>query len=338
MLYRRPFTHARHADQREKRPMKKIVLEEHFLTSDMLDYWAPTMATVPPALTAKLQRQLLDFGEERLGIMEQGEIEKAVLSLAGPGIQAEPDAAVAVRRAKRSNDELAAEIQKNPTRYGGFAHLPMQDARASADELERCVRELGLVGAMIDGQTQGHYMDEDQYNVFWERAEALDAPIYLHPGDPVASMPALAGHPKLLRATWEWGVETATHALRLVFAGTFDRYPKARLILGHLGETLPYLLWRFDSRVETLYGRSESMKLLPSEYIRRNIVVTSSGMCSKGPLECAIDGLGEENVMFSVDYPFEIAETAYAFIDNVDLPAPLMQKLVYDNAKRVLKL
>ncbi len=318
--------------------MKKIVLEEHFLTPDMLDYWAPTMSEVPAALTATLQRQLLDFGEERLSIMAAGEIEKAVLSLAGPGIQVEADVATAIRRAARANDELAVEIQKNPTRYDGFAHLPMQDPAAAADELERCVSDLGLVGAMIDGQTHGHYMDEDQYSVFWERAAGLDAPIYLHPGDPMSPMPALAGHPKLRRATWEWGVETATHALRLVFAGTFDRYPGARLILGHLGETLPYLLWRFDSRVETLYGRSETMKLLPSEYIRRNITLTTSGMCSKGPLVCAIDGMGEDSVMFSVDYPFEIAQTAFDFMNDVDLPAPLKQKVAYDNAKRILKL
>jgi 2,3-dihydroxybenzoate decarboxylase len=329
MLYRIPC---------KSTAMKKIALEEHFMTPDMLDYWAPTMVSVPPALTAKLQRQLLDFGEERLSIMDEGEQDIAILSLAGPGIQAEPDPAVAVRRAALCNDELAVEIQKNPARYGGFAHLPMQDPTAAADELERCVRDLGLIGAMIDGQTHGHYMDEDQYSVFWERAEALDAPIYLHPGDPISPMPALLGHPKLLRATWEWGVETATHALRLVFSGTFDRYPGARLILGHLGETLPYLLWRFDSRVETLYGRSESMKLLPSEYIRRNITLTTSGMCSKGPLVCAIDAMGEDNIMFSVDYPFEIAQTAYDFMNGVDLPAPLKQKLAYDNAKRILKL
>ena len=180
--------------------------------------------------------------------MDKAGIERAVLALAGPGVQAERDTATAIRNAKAGNDFLAKEIQKRPDRYSGFAHLPMQDAKAAADELERCVKELKFCGAMINGHTNGQYLDHPSLAPFWERAEALGTLIYIHPTDPVSVAPVLQGHPGLRRATWEWTFETGSHALRLVFGGVFDRFPKARLGLGHMGETLPFLLWRFDSR------------------------------------------------------------------------------------------
>lgn len=232
----------------------KIALEEHFLTPDMIDYWLPTVETIPQKVADRLRGQLLDFDGERLETMDKAGIDIAILSLSGPGVQAEPDTAAAIRRARLANDFLAEKIARHPTRYGGFAHLAMQDGKAAAEELDRCVSQLGFHGAMIDGQTNGHYLDEPQYDVFWERAAALDAPVYLHPADPEVAYAGLRGHEKLKRATWEWGVETATHALRIVFGGVFERHPKARLALGHLGETLPYLLWRFDSRITVLYG------------------------------------------------------------------------------------
>jgi 2,3-dihydroxybenzoate decarboxylase len=163
----------------------------------------------------------------------------------------------------------------------------------------------------------------------------LDAPIYIHPADPVTPSPALAGHEALRRATWEWGFETGSHALRLVFGGHFDRFPRARVILGHLGETLPYLLWRFDSRAK-LYG----VKLAkpPSQYIKENIVVTNSGMCSAEPLACAISALGHDHVMFAADYPFEQAEEAAHFIDTVALDERVRNDICFNTATRLLKL
>ena len=158
---------------------------------------------------------------------------------------------------------------------------------------------------MINGHTNGQYLDDPSLYPFWERAEALGAVIYLHPTDPVPA-PVLDGHKGLRRATWEWSFETGSHALRLVFGGIFDRFPRARLALGHLGETLPFLLWRFDSRAK-LYG----VKLAkpPSDYIKDNIVVTTSGMCSAEPLNCTIAALGHDRVMFAADYPFESAKS-----------------------------
>jgi 2,3-dihydroxybenzoate decarboxylase len=233
--------------------------------------------------------------------------------LAGPGVQVEPDAKIACRKARDANDFLAREIEKQPDRYYGFAHLPMQDARAAADELERCQRELKFCGAMINGHTNGQYLDHPSLQPFWDRAQALGAAIYIHPTDPVTPSRALDGHTGLRRATWEWGFETGSHALRLVFGGLFDRFPRTKLILGHLGETLPYLLWRFDSRAK-LYG----VKLAkpPSQYIKENFVVTTSGMCSAEPLTCAISALGPDRVMFAADYPFEATEEAAHFIDG----------------------
>jgi 2,3-dihydroxybenzoate decarboxylase len=313
----------------------KIALEEHCMTPGLVDYWRPTMTDVPQAVCDRILARLTDYTGERLEIMDRAGIAHSILAIAGPGVQAEPDAATATRRARESNDQLAAEIAKAPKRLGGLAHLAVQDGRAAADELERCVQELGFKGAMINGHTRGLYLDHPSVYPLWERAEALGAPIYIHPTDPVTPAPVLDGVHGVRRATWEWGFETGSHALRLVFSGTFDRFPKARLILGHLGETLPYLLWRFDSRAR-LYG--VKLKRKPSEYIRENIWVTMSGMYSAEPLRCAIDALGPDRVMFSADYPFEDAEEAGRFMDAAPLADDMRKAVAHDNAARLLKV
>lgn len=315
--------------------VKKIGLEEHFMCPEFEDYWKTTVGDVDPAIYARVVARLSDFGDQRLEAMDRGGMTRAVLSLAGPGVQIERDTATAVRMARVGNDILAREVQKRPNRYSGFAHLAMQDAKAAADELERCVRELGFPGVMINGHTNGQYLDHPSLAPFWERAEALGAIVYIHPTDPVTPAPVLEGHKGLRRATWEWGFETGSHALRLVFGGLFDRYPKVTLALGHLGETLPFLLWRFDSRAK-LYG----VKLAkpPSQYIRENIVVTTSGMFSAEPLNCSIAALGADRVMFSADYPFESIDEAAEFMDSVAIDEKLRADIAYNNAARLLKL
>src|SRR5215468_8377367 len=180
---------------------------------------------MPAAKRDNLLKRNTDFGEMRLASMDKAGISRAVLALAGPGVQAERDAAIAVKTAKAGNDFLAKEIQKRPDRYSGLAHLAMQDAKAAADELERCIKELKFCGAMINGHTNGQYLDYPSLNPFWERVEALGAVIYLHPVDPVTPAPVLEGHKGLRRATWEWTFETGSHALRLIFSGLFDRFP-----------------------------------------------------------------------------------------------------------------
>ena len=317
--------------------VRKLALEEHFLCPGLEEYWTKTVEDVPPELRTRLRARLTDFGETRLEVMDRTGIERAVLAMSGPGVQAERDSKTAVRKARKSNDFLAREIAKRPDRYSGFAHLPMQDARAAADELERCVRELKFCGAMINGHTNGQYLDDPSLHTFWERAEALGTLIYLHPADPVAPFPVLAGHKALKRATWEWTIETGSHALRLVFGGVFDRFPRAKVALGHMGETLPFQLWRFDSRAGPDFYAIKLAKL-PSEYIRQNIVVTTSGMCSAEPLQCTIDALGHHGVMFAADYPFESVEEAAHFIDGAPLAENVRADICFNNAARLLGL
>src|SRR5215813_13302656 len=315
--------------------VRKIALEEHFLCPDFIEYWNPTVVDLPAQRRDKALSRLIDFGEMRLTAMNEAGIARAVLALAGPGVQAERDTATAVRRARAANEFLAREIDKRSDRYSGFGHLAMQDALAAADELERCIRELRFCGVMINGHTNGQYLDNPALYPFWERAEALGAAIYIHPADPVAQPSVLSGYKVLMRPMWGWGFETGSHALRLVISGHFDRFPRSRLILGHLGETLPFLLWRFDSR-----AKFHGLKLNkpPSKYIRENVIVTTSGMCSAEPLNCTISALGADRVMFAADHPFETADEAGHFLDTVPLAENVRADIAYNNAVRVLGL
>jgi 2,3-dihydroxybenzoate decarboxylase len=315
--------------------VSKIALEEHFLSPGFEEYWKATVSDVDPAILQQVVARLSDFGELRLKSMDGAGITRSVLSIAGPGVQAERDAATAVKVARAGNDFLAREVEKRPDRYSGFGHLPMQEADAAADELERCMRDLKFAGCMINGHTNGQYLDHPSLAPFWERVDALGAIIYIHPTDPVAPSPALDGHKGLRRATWEWTFETGSHALRLVFGGVFDRYPRARIALGHMGESLPYMLWRFDSRAK-LYG--VKLARAPSDYIKENILVTTSGMCSAEPLNCAIAALGHDRIMFAADYPFEQAEEAGHWMDNVALDDKVRADIAHANAEKHFQL
>jgi 2,3-dihydroxybenzoate decarboxylase len=315
--------------------VKKIALEEHVLTPGLVEYWRSTMSELPPAAVENFFNRLSDFGDRRIEEMDKGGITRVVLSAAGPGVQAEADPATATRKSREANDFLATEIQKKPDRYSGFAHIAVQDPKNAADELERCVRDLKFCGAMINGHTRGRYLDDPMFDPVWERANALGAVIYIHPADPVAPLPVLEGYKVLSRPMWGWGVETGSHALRLIVGGHFERFPNAKLMLGHLGETLPFLLWRFDSR-----AKFQGLKLPkpPSEYIKRNVVVTTSGMCSLEPLRCSIDALGRGSVMFAADYPFENGEEAGHWMDTVPLDEGLRADVAYNNAAKLFGL
>jgi 2,3-dihydroxybenzoate decarboxylase len=320
------------------KPLGKIALEEHFMVPDFMEYFAETYPNISPEIAKLAPVALQDFGDHRLSIMDRHHIDFVVLSLAGPGVQVEKEPAVALKKSKSVNDFLATEIQKRPQRFGGFAHLPMQNPAAAADELERCVRDLGFQGAMINGQTNGEYLDLDKYSVFWERVAGLEAPVYLHPANPVDRPATYAGHTELWGPVCSWAFETATHALRLVFAGVFERYPKARLVLGHMGETLPFSLWRFDSRWQVCNRGGRTLPQPPSFYIRQNIAITTSGVCSDSSLRCALDAMGDDNVMFSVDYPFEKTDLAAQFIENATISPAQRVKVASENARRILHI
>lgn len=316
----------------------KIALEEHFMAPDFVDYWSATFGNISPELSGRALGALSDFGGKRLEDMDRNGIAFAVLSLAGPGVQVEKDPALAVRRAREANDFLAGKMAATPKRFGGLAHLAVQDAKAAADELERCVTQLGFSGAMVNGATHGMYLDDPSLEVFWERAAALGAPVYIHPNNPADHPSMYAGHPELWGPMWSWGVETATHAMRLVTAGVFARHPKASVILGHMGEAIPFQLWRLDSRWLIANRQGKTLPEPPSHYIRNNIVVTTSGVCSAEPLNCAVDALGGESVLFSADFPFENVAEASQFIETVEIDEALRRKICWDNPKRVLRL
>jgi 2,3-dihydroxybenzoate decarboxylase len=320
------------------KPIEKIALEEHFMVPDFVEYFAETYPNISPEIAKMGLSALQDLGDRRIEIMDQHRVDFVVLSLAGPGVQVEKDPVKAQKRAKEVNDFLAGVIQKRPKRYGGFAHLAMQNPAEAADELERCVKDFGFQGAMINGQTNGEYLDLDKYSVFWERAAALESPVYLHPGNPIDHPAMYSGHPELWGPVCSWAFETGTHALRLVFGGVFERYPKARIILGHMGETLPLNLWRFDSRWLVSHRGSMTLAQTPSFYIKRNIAITTSGVCSDISLRCALDSMGDSNVMFSVDYPFEKTDLAAQFIETARVTETERIKVASENAKRILRI
>jgi len=320
-----------------KQAVRKIALEEHFTTPELASKYV-ARPTQSDALFADVERRLADFDTLRIETMDRAGIDLMVLSVTTPGVQGESDTREAIRLARAANDFLARQVQKRPDRYAGFAHLAMQDATAAAVELERSVRELGLKGALINGQTGGHYLDEDRYLPFWERVQDLGVPVYLHPGG-MADQPAMfAGRPELNGPTWAWTAETAAHALRLVLGGTFTRFPAVKVILGHMGETLPFLLWRLDSRREFDLGQRLAPEMLPSAIIRRNIAITTSGVCDPAPLAAALQALGEDSVMFSVDYPYEDAQVASDFIEAAPLTDEVRAKVCHGNAERLLRL
>jgi 2,3-dihydroxybenzoate decarboxylase len=315
----------------------KIALEEHVIFPDFVGYLGKEMPRVSPETRDQLIAMLSDFGEERLAAMDAGGVAFAILSVSSPGVQAERDAVTAVKRARAANDLLAAQVQRRPKRYGGFAHLAMQDPRAAADELERCVNDLGFVGTVVNGHTNGVYLDDPRHDVFWERMQALDVPLYLHPASAFIKPYVFEGCDELLKPVWEWTVETSSHFMRLVFAGVFDRFPRLKLILGHMGETLPYALWRFDSRVARLVDK-RPLKLPPSDYIKRNLFVTTAGQCDDVPLIAALAALGNDHVMFSIDYPYEDSAGAGRFLDAAAIDDKVRAMVASGNAASLMKL
>jgi 2,3-dihydroxybenzoate decarboxylase len=317
--------------------MKKIALEEHFITTDFMKFTEPEFEAFKLEIVKDLKSRLVDFDNMRLQVMDQTGIDIAVLSLTGPGVQHLTDTSLAVKLAHKVNDELAERIAKKPDRFRGFAHVAMQDPMAAAKELDRCVNQLQFVGALINGQTNGHYYDEEQFYPFWEKVEELDVPVYLHPETSFQLPQSYNNHPELDGAFWGWTVETATHALRLITSGLFDRFSNLKIILGHMGETLPYLLWRLNSRWEIM-KYTKKIKRLPADYIKENFYVTTSGMFANAPLMCAIQEMGEDHVMFSVDYPYESSDDAAHFISNAPLSKAVREKVAYKNAQSLLKI
>ncbi len=230
----------------------KIGLEEHFAIEETL---ADSKGFLPDQIWPELRDRLLDIQDRRIREMDENGMEMMLLSLNAPVVQAVPDTAKATDLARRANDYLAEEVAKRPDRFQGLAALAMQDPDGASRELERSVKELGFKGALVNGSSQVEvpqsavYYDLPQYRPFWGVVEALDVPFYLHPRNPLSSMAQIyEGHPWLMGPTWAFNQETAVHSLRLMASGLFDEHPKLQIVIGHMGEGIPALLWRIDHR------------------------------------------------------------------------------------------
>jgi predicted TIM-barrel fold metal-dependent hydrolase len=320
----------------------KIALEEHFATAatlaDSQVFGAHVWSELGPRLT--------DFSDKRLRLMDASGVEIMILSLNAPAVQAIPDVRRAIDVAREANDVLAAEIAKRPDRFAGFAALPMQDGNEAARELTRCVKELGFVGALVNGFSQAGdankalYYDLPQYRAFWREVARLDVPFYLHPRNPIpGSIPGYDGHNWLLGPNWAFHAETAVHALRLIGAGLFDEHPELQIILGHLGEGIPAYLWRIDHRNDWMKAPHKyAAKKRVADYFRENFVLTTSGNFSTSALHQAIAEVGIDRVLWSADYPFEDISDAASWIDALAISEADKQKIVRQNARKLFKL
>ncbi|HZR51281.1 MAG TPA: amidohydrolase family protein [Streptosporangiaceae bacterium] len=319
--------------------MRTIALEEHF--------WTPALAaapgTGPLAMWGERVDDLLrDLGEARLADMDANGIDFQVVSHVSPAAQG-LSVSAAVARAREANDMLASAVRAHPDRLGGFATLPTVSPAAAADELSRACGELGMLGALV-GSTLGSneaFLDDPRFDVLLARFESLDVPLYLHPAPPSAALrsvlfsglpPAVAG--RLATGAWGWHAEAGLHVLRLIATGVFDRHPGLRLIVGHCGEMIPFMLDRIDAMLPM--GSLDTA----SEYMRRNVWVTTSGMFTLPPVMCTVQVMGVERVMFSVDYPFGSNTEGRALLDALPsvLGADDVAKIAGGNAASVLGL
>lgn len=320
--------------------MKVITLEEHFRSRHAEKWLTPYFSGFSQA-SGEMAARLDDIGSGRIAEMDKGGIDVQVLSHTVPSPEI-LEAKLAIPCCQQVNDELAEAIAKHPSRFAGFACLPLADADAAARELERAVRELGFVGCMFSGATHGRFLDDPAFGPILERAEALQVPIYLHPApppppimdiyfsgldEPLARMLSIAG--------WGWHAELGLHTLRLIASGVFDRFPNLQLIIGHMGEMIPFQLARIDQALARVTTR---LKQKPSAYFQSNIHTTTSGLFTAPPLYLALQVLGADRIMFSIDYPYSGTETGRRFLDNLYLSSSDLEKIAYRNAERLLKL
>jgi gamma-resorcylate decarboxylase len=325
----------------------KVTLEDHFAIEATLGDSQPFGAHV----WDELRYRLLDFQEQRLRLMDESGVEIMIASLNAPAIQAIPDPKRATELARVANDVLAAEVAKRPDRFVGVAALAMQDPDGAIAELERAIKTLGFKGALVNGysQIQGsdkqasdkpiHY-DLPQYRSFWQAVERLDVPFYLHPRPPMPGIaPLYEGHPWLYGPTWSFAAETSLHAMRLIGSGLFDACPRLKIVLGHLGEGLPFYIWRIDHRNNWMKAPHKyAAKKSVADYVRTNFYVTTSGHFSTPALVDTIAELGADRVMFSVDYPFEDFSDAADWFDKAEISEADRVKIGRTNAMTLFKL
>jgi 5-carboxyvanillate decarboxylase len=346
-----------------KSPPKKldylrIATEEAFAPAELLQRWKALLekgGNLDPGFVGQwgyflgksersqgIASRLQDIGEGRIRDMDATGIARQILSLTNPGVQIF-DAATGSALATSLNDQLAEAIRKYPARFSGLAAIAPQNPAAAAKELERGVRKLGLKGVIINSHTQGEYLDDPKFWDIFAAAEALDVPIYLHPSTPSARMYAPFAEWGLEGAIYGFAIETSLHLLRIIFAGVFDRFPKLRMVVGHLGEGLPYWFFRVDffHRANVATNRYANVKKLekkPSDYLRENVSVTTSGMAWEPPILYCQQVLGVDRVLYAMDYPYQFVPEEVKVTDNLPIKNADKKKLYQTNAERVFKL
>lgn len=319
--------------------MRVIAIEEHFVTPQGFAL-SERLGKVGAPIHMWAER-LADLGEGRLAGMDAAGIDVQVLSTPAIGVE-ELDPAEALRMSKEVNDVLAKAVADHPERFAGFAVLPTLDATAAAKELDRTVTELGFKGALINGHTRGRFLDDQAFWPIFEQAEALDVPIYLHPTPPPApvreayysGLPGMVGN-VLALAGWGWHCETGLHALRLVLGGVFDRFPNLQVIIGHMGENIPFSLARAD---QVLSPFAKHLQRPIADYFYENFYITTSGYFTFPPLLCAIMVLGADRIIFSVDYPFSDNVEGRAFLDAAPINPADREKIAHGNVERLLRM
>jgi predicted TIM-barrel fold metal-dependent hydrolase len=327
----------------------KWALEEHLSTGENNALWdsAGESARNGRMLTNYVEEHLLDV-EMRLAIMDATGIERAILSLTSPGIQSITDTATAIRVARDTNDIVRSGfVDKHPDRFSMFACLPTQEPEEAAAELERAVRDLGAVGALINGYTNvgddrtGRYLDHPAFAPLWAKIAELEVPVYLHPREPLPQQATIyEGYSSLVGSAWGFAHETSTHAVRLMLSGLFDQYPNIQIILGHLGEGLPFLLPRLEHRLDKQregVGLGTAKRKV-SHYFNDNFYITTSGHFHTRTLFNTISEIGVDRVMFSADFPYETMEEAASWFDSSLLSHNDSVKIGRDNARRLFRL
>lgn len=312
-----------------------ITIEEHYWDKEVVDLHASEM----PTRQSDIVQRLYDFDDLRIGEMDATGVDIQVVSHGAPSTQ-RLKGQQAIDVAMRVNDRLAAQIARHPTRLAGFAALPTDVPDAAARELERCVKTLGLKGAMTHGLSNGEFIDKPRFKPIFQAANDLDVPLYLHPADPspivtdVYYADYVKAFPMVIRPAWGFTVETATQAIRLILSGVFKDCPKLQIILGHFGETLPFLLWRINQSLQ----RPGQEEIRFRDVFCRHFHVTTSGHFSTPALICTMMEMGIDRIMFSIDWPFVPNEPGLDWVKSLQISEADMTKFLGGNAKRLLKL
>jgi 5-carboxyvanillate decarboxylase len=293
----------------------------------------------PPGGGLGFLPNLLDLEEQRIKTMDAHGVDMHLLSLTAPGVQMF-DADTATDLAALANDRLAAVIARHPNRFAGLASLAPQSPKRAAKEMERAIGKLRLNGFVINSHTNSEYLDDPKYWPILEAAEALDACIYIHPRGPSDGMATPFRDYMIHGAVWGYGLEVGTHAVRLMVSGVFDRFPKLKICLGHMGEAVHFWLWRIDfmNGAAQRGNRVPKLQLKPSEYFKRNFVITTSGMESDLALDYSLKVLGEDAVLWAIDYPYQPTQPAVAWMDQVKVSDEVKHKLYHGNAERVFHI